>query len=102
VDLEGVGIGGGCFAHGSFEWPDNLSGGGIIWDVGLRRNHRCSFWQGEVWGKMGEVCDCLPWLAVVCSCCQRGVYGCLQWLTIVDGGLGEPEGQRGENGGSRL
>jgi hypothetical protein len=27
VDLEGGGIGGGSFAHGSFEWPDNLSGG---------------------------------------------------------------------------
>ncbi len=27
VDLEGGGIEGGCFAHGSFEWPDNLSGG---------------------------------------------------------------------------
>lgn len=51
VDLEGGGIDGGCFAHGSFEWPDNLSGGVKFWDVGPRRNHRCSFWQERIWGK---------------------------------------------------
>ena len=39
VDLEGGGIDGGCFAHGSFEWPDNLSGGG------------CS----RMWGREGTI-----------------------------------------------
>lgn len=52
VDLEGGGIDGGCFAHGSFEWPDNLSGG-VRFGMWGREGTINALFGKE---KLGEVC----------------------------------------------